>query len=300
MSRRWLALVASTALLSACANHVRYASDSFERSKREVVHAEAVIEPATSVLKSPDAELALAVDETVVVHKLRAHVRYDEYTPYRSGYELWEVPVGALCAPAVLVLRVTDTLGFRLVTDANLDAFSDFAFSAFNPLLNLESETRLRRNEIARETEELDRDVQRGLRALAGAPVELALDARTPQRFKTDARGRLHVDLLALAPDALAGGPRVLRISVGGEGKREPRVLEVPISHALSSQLAHGVTVRRKARAAGTSPEGIARALVELDALGFSASALAIERELRAREDANLAWLARLDAALRP
>jgi len=300
MLRRWLALIASTALLPACANHVRYTSDAFERPAREIVYSEAVVEPQTPILKRPDVELALAADETVIVRKLRSHVRFDEYTPYRSGYEMWEVPVGAVCLPTLLVLRVVDTVGFGFVPETKLDDFSSFTFSALNPLLNLESESRLRRNEVSRETEELDREVQRSLRPLADAKVDLALDARAPQRFKSDARGRVQVELLSLAPETLPGRPRVLRVSIEGEGKREPRVFELPLSPALSSQLARAVEVRRRARAPGTSPEAIGRSLAELDALGFSEAALSLERELRIREDANLAWLARLDSALRP
>lgn len=300
MLRRWLAIAASPLLFAACTNHVRYTSDSFERSKREVVYAEALVEPQKQILKSPDVEILLEADETVVVRKLRSHVRFDEYTPYRSGYEVWEVPVGAVCLPVLVVLRVADTVGLGMVPDQKLDDFAGFTFSAMNPLLNLESETRVRRNEVSRETEELDRDVQRGLRPLAGAKLELALDARTPKKFKTDARGRVQVELLSLAPDSLPGRPRALRVSVEGEGKREARVFELPLSQTLASQLTHAVEIRRRARAPGTSPEAIGRSLTELDALGFSTSALALEHELRIREDANLAWLARLDAALRP
>jgi hypothetical protein len=300
MLRRWLALAAGAALLPACANHVRYANDSFERQKSEVVYVDAVVERQSSILKTPEVELALAIDETVIVRKLRSNVRFDVYTPYRSGYELWEVPVGIVCLPALLVLRVVDTVGIGVIPDEKLDDFSGFTWSAMNPLLNVESEDRVRRNEISRRTEELDREVKRDLRPLAGAKIGLALDTRKTQKRVTDAHGRLQVDLLALAPDSLPGRPRALRVAVAGKGKRAPRVFDLALSPPLSSRLVQAVEIRRRARAVGASPEAIGRSITELDALGFSAGALALEQELRTRENANVAWLARLDAALGP
>lgn len=300
MLQRLAALLAAAVLLPACANHVRYSSDAFETSMREVVRADTVVEAHARVLQQPELALDLFADETAVVRKLRTRVRSDEYTPYKSGYEIWEVPVGTVCVPVLVVLRAVDLVGLGLVPERGLDDFADFAFTAMNPLLNLESERRLRRNEVSRETEELDQSVERELRPLPGAKVALALDPRSPRRFSSDARGRVHSELLALVPDGIPGRPRVLRVSVDGDGKREPTVLEIPLSHALSARLAQAIEVQRRARAPGASPEAVGRSLTELDALGFSASALALEEELRSRKDASPAWLSRLDAALHP
>lgn len=300
MLRRWLAIVAGAALLPACANHVRYSSDAFESKAREVVHTSTVVEPAGPVLTSSAVDLEVLADETAVVRKLRTRVRFDEYTPYKSGYELWEVPVGTVCLPILLVARVVDLVGFGVVPDKSLDAFAGWTFSAMNPLLNTESDSRLRRNEISRETEELESHVRRELKPLAGAEVVLALDARTSKTFQSDARGRVRVELLALAPDSLPGHPRTLRVAVAGEGKREREVFELPISRTLATQLVQAMASRRRAASPSATPEVIGRSLAELDGLGFPASALALENELRARAGANRAWIARLDAALRP
>jgi hypothetical protein len=300
MLRRLVALLASTALLPACVNHVRYSSDAFETSVREVVHADTVVEPHERVLQKPEVELDLLADETAVVRKLRTRVRSDEYTPYKSGYELWEIPVGTVCVPVVIVLRAADLVGLGVVSGRSLDDFSDFAFTAMNPLLNLESESRLRRREVSRETEELGRTVERELKPLPGAKLALAFDPRAPHHFSSDALGRVHTELLALVPEDLPGRPRSLRVTVEGEGKREPQMVEIPVSRALGARLAQALEVQRHALAPGASPELVGRSLAELDALGFSASALALENELRSRKDASPAWLARLDAALRP
>jgi len=300
MPRRLLAIVASAALLPACVNHVRYSSDAFETKAQEIVHVATVVEPAGLVLTSPGVDLELYADETAIVRKLRTRVRFDEYTPYKSGYELWEVPVGAVCLPVLFVARVVDLAGFGLMPDKSLDELAGWTFSALNPLLNTESHSRLRRKEVSRETEELDSRVRRELKPLAGAAVLLSLDARAAKSFTTDARGRIRVELLAIAPETLPGRPRALRVWVEGEGQRERQVVELPISRALATRLVQAMESRTRASAPGASPEAIGRSLAELDALGFASSALTLETELRARESANLAWIARLESALRP
>jgi len=300
MSRRLLALVACAALLPACANHVRYSSDAFETRPRDLVHVATVVEPAEPVLTSPMVELELLADQTAVVRRLRTRVRFDESTPYKSGHELWEVPVGAICVPVLAVTRLIDLVGFGFVPDKSLDEFAGFSFAALNPLLNTESRSRVRKREVSRETEELDREVMRQLEPLAGAPVTLALDARAAKTLHSDARGRVRVELLALAPDTLPGRPRVLRVAVESDGERERHAIELPISRALGAKLARAIESRGRAQAPGATPEQVGRSLAELDALGFSASALALETELRARPGASAAWLARLESALHP
>ncbi len=298
MPRRLLALLASIALLPACANHVRYTSDAFRTSARDVVNSELVVDANGPVLATPEVELLLLADETAIVRKLRTRIRLEEYTPYKSGYEFWEVPAGTVCLPVLLVLRVVDLVGFGFLPDASLDGFASFTFTAMNPLLNLESESRVRRNEVSRETEELDREVHRELRPVVGGRAALSLDATASQIRTSDARGRVRFGLLELVPDQLPGRPRVLRVSVDGDGERKRETIELPLSHSLSSRLVQALEIRRRARTPGATPESIGRTLAELDGLGFSASALALETELRTRERANSAWLLRLDAAL--
>jgi hypothetical protein len=231
---------------------------------------------------------------------MRTRVRSEEYTPYRSGPETWEIPAGLLCLPAVAVVNGADAVGLPFVTERNREEFTHWSLVALNPLMNLESRSRVFRNEVSRESEELDRDVRRELRPLAGVRLALALDPRAPRRFTSDARGRVSVDLLALAPADLAGGPRMLRVSVDGEETREPHVVELPIARALSARIVRGARLRSAARARGASPETVGRALAALSELGFAESAVGLETELRARAAEDRAWLARLDDALRP
>jgi hypothetical protein len=278
MPRRLLALIASAALLPACANHVRYTKDSFESSLREIVHAETVVRPNLRLLTAAQIELELLADETVVVHQLRTRVRIDENTPYNSGYELWEVPVGSVCLPVLLLLRMVDFVGLGFVSDAKLDAFAGWTFAAINPLLNVESESRRRRSQVSHETEELGREVSRELRPLPGEKVLLSLDAEAPRSLTSDEHGRVTMDLLALAPDRLPGRPRRLRVSVEAEGKRERLTVEFPLSRELSVRLGQALNARRLARARDVSPEA----------------------ELRGRKSAKTALPASLDPALKP
>jgi hypothetical protein len=202
--------------------------------------------------------------------------------------------------PAVAVMNASSALGLPLTDDRRTAEFTTWSVTALNPLMNLESRGRLRREEVSRESEELDREVRRELRPLAGVRLALALDPRAPKRFASDARGRVSVELLALAPLDLSGGPRMLRVSVDGDETREPHVVELPIARALGARVARAARMRAAARAPGASPEAVGRALAQLADLGFVESALGLEAELRTRSAHDRAWLARLDSALRP
>jgi len=59
-------------------------------------------------------------------------------------------------------------------------------------------------------------------------------------------------------------------------------VLELPLARQVSARLLRGAQVRAELRKAGGFADAVAQALVRLDALGFSESALALEHELRA------------------
>jgi len=300
MMRRALVFGSAVALLSGCVNHVRTSSESFEHSVRDVVNAETVVDAHARTLSKPRVDLTLTADETAVVKRVRTKVRSDEYTPYRAGPEWWEVPAGLVCLPVALVMNTGHTLGLGFSDAREVAEFTHWSFVAVNPLMNLGSESRMRREELSRESEEVGREVERTLRPLAGVRLALALDPRAPRRFVADAQGNVSVELLALAPPDLSGGPRALRVSVDGEEMREPHVVELPISRELGARIQRGVGLRAAARAPGASPEAVGRALAALASLGFADSAVALEMELRTRASADRAWLARLDSTLRP
>jgi hypothetical protein len=300
MFRRALALGAAVALLTACANRVRYSTEAFEHPVRDVVSSETIVDARGKVLTRPRLELALSADETTIVRRMRTKVKSEEYTPYRSGPETWEVAVGVLCLPAVGVMNGARALGLGFTSEKRTAELTTWSLTAANPLMNLPSDTRVFRNEVSRESEELDRDVRREARPLAGERLALALDPRSPKRFTADARGRVSVELLTLVPADLRDGPRLLRVSVDGEETREPRVVELPLSPELSARLARGARLRAAARAPGASPETVGRTLAALTSLGFGESAVGLESELRARAARDRAWLARLDDALGP
>jgi hypothetical protein len=191
-------------------------------------------------------------------------------------------------------------LDLRFAPDKRTAEFTAWSVTALNPLMNLPSHARLRREEVSRESEELDRDVRRERRPLAGVRLALALDPRSPKRLRADEHGRVSTDLLALLPPELEAGPRVLRVSVDGEETREPYVVELPLARELSARLVRAARLRAAARAPGAPPEAVGRSLAALSALGFPESAVGLEVELRAGAARDRAWLARLDDALRP
>ncbi|HXX47915.1 MAG TPA: hypothetical protein VEN47_06790, partial [Myxococcota bacterium] len=225
-------------------------------------------------------------------------VRLDEETPWRLQNELWEVPTGLVAVPFFVAVRASNKMCLGLIPQDFIDGGLDFAFAALNPLLNVESETRLEGREISRQSRDLRSDEERSTRPLAGVPVRVALARQPGVELASDATGRVRVDLLALFEGAPGAAPRSLRVEVAGDGLRSPAALELPLSGRIRARLLEGAHERAAARAPEASAETAARALVALDALGFRDSAQTLERELREREQANTAWLARLDLAL--
>jgi len=133
---------------------------------------------------------------------------------------------------------------------------------------------------------------------LANATVAAEIPGHPKVFFAADAGGQARIELLRLVPDRLRAAPRRVRIEVAGDGVRRGAVLEVPISAKIAESLAEAVRERQRLRSAGISAESAAHGLVALDTLGFPESALALERELRERQQRNSAWLSRLDLAL--
>jgi hypothetical protein len=290
-----VALVASA--LAGCANHVRYADEIRSHEKRDVELAATAIESRRPVLDGAWLELELSTDETLLVRRRETLVHLDQATPWCASEELWEVPAGLFMAPFFVAVRAVDRL--NVIPPAKVDAGLDWGFSALNPALNIESDARLRGREISRETRELGRSEEHSARPLGGVDVSLALADAPAVHVRTDPAGRVHTDLLALAPDSLTTAPHALWVRVPADGPRTAAALELPIARAEATRLMQAVAARRAARAAGVTPESAGRAMAELDALGFSESALSLEHELRERQAQNAAWLARLDLALR-
>src|SRR5258706_332416 len=298
MPPRVTALAISLLALAGCANHVRFSDEVRQRETRVVTRAVTRIEMRESVIAQPFAELALSADEVVQTRSRETLVHLDEETPWRPLNELWEVPTGLVTVPFFLALRASDKLLLGLIPDAFIDDGTDYGFAALNPALNVESDARVRGREISRRSRELERHEERKSRALDATELLLSIGQGPSERVVTDAKGRARVERLALLGSVPKTSPRALRIEVPGDRVRTTAVLELPLPRQVSARLLRGAQVRAALRKAGASPDAVAQALVELDALGFSESALALEHELRARQQANAAWLARLDLAL--
>ncbi len=292
------ALALALVPLAGCANHVRFSDEIREREQRTVTRAVTRVERPAWPLAEPHAVLALSVDEVEDVRRRETLVRVSEETPWRARDELWEVPSGLLAVPLFVAIRGSDKLFLGLIPDDFIENGTDFAFAALNPGLNVESDERLARREVSRKSRDLEPRSERVTRALANTALVVSLGGGPSQKIATDSSGRAELELLALLRGAPAQAPRALRLEVAGEGARRPAVLELPIARALGARLVHAARVREAARKPGISPDAVARALVELDALGFPGGALSLERELRERQNTNAAWLSRLDLAL--
>jgi len=291
------ALLAACAA-AGCANHVRFENEVREHESREVASAATRI-AAPSALAQPYLELALTSEETLSIRRRETLVKLDEETPWLAREELWEVPAGLVAIPFFTAMRASDKLCLGLIPDHTFNDGLDWGFAALNPALNVESPDRVEGREVARKTRELGRFEEHDSRALGGVPIAVAIPGHPKVVFAADAGGHARIELLRLVPDSLRAPPRRVRIEVGGDGVRSGAALDVPIGHDIAERLADAVRERQRLRAAGISAEAAARGLVALDTLGFPESALALEQELRDRQQRNAAWLSRLDLALR-
>jgi hypothetical protein len=280
-----------------CANHVRFENEVRDHESREVASAATRIAAPPS-LAQPYLELAVSSEETVSVRRRETLVKLDEETPWRASEELWEVPAGLVAIPFFLAMRASDKLCLGLIPDDTFNHGLDWGFAALNPALNVESSERVEGREIARKTTELGRVEEHDSRALGDVQIAAAIPGHPTVLFASDAGGHARVELLRLVPDDLHAAPRKIRIAVAGDGVRAGETIEVPIAHPIAERLAAAVRERQRLRSAGISAEAAARGLVALDTLGFQESALALEQELRDRQQRNAAWLSRLDLAL--
>jgi hypothetical protein len=298
MQRRFCALALALAAVTGCANHVRFSEEIRDTEARVVTRSAARIESRERVIAQPFAELTVSVDEVAETRRRESLVRLDEETPWRARNELWEVPAGLGAVPLFIVIRASDKLFLGLIPDDFISEGTDWGFTALNPALNLESSDRVRRREIGRSSRDFDGPEERAIRPLPDAALSLSLGEGPSQSVTSDGAGRASVELLSLLPSVPARPPRVLHVEVAGDGAREPAVLELSLSRQLGARLQRAAQARETARKPGAAPDRVAQALVLLDSLGFPESALALERELRERQHANAAWLARLDLAL--
>ncbi len=298
MPPRVIALAISLLALAGCANHVRFSDEVRERETRVVTHSATRIEIREAVVTQPFAEFALSADEAVQIRRRETLVHLDEETPWSPVNELWEVPTGLVTVPFFIAVRGSDKLLLGLIPDSFIEQGTNYGFAALNPALNVESENRVVAHEISRHSRELERHDELETRSLGATELSVSLGHGPSVSVVTDAAGRARVELLALLAGVPASAPRMLHIEVLGDGVRAPAVLELPLARQISARLVHAAHTRDAARKAGASPGAVAQALVQLDAFGFSESALALEQELRDRQQANPAWLSRLDLAL--
>ena len=293
-----IALAISALALAGCANHVRFDDEIRERETRVVTHAAPRIELREAVITQPFVELAVSADEAVEIRRRETLVHLDEETPWSPVNELWEVPTGLVTVPFFIAVRGSNKMLLGLIPDKFIDSGTDYAFAALNPALNVESDERLVGHEVSRRSHELESKQELETRSLGDTELSVSLGNGASKRVVTDAAGRVRIELLSLLDGVPASAPRVLHVEVPGDDVRASTALELPLARKMSAGVVHAARARAEARIDGATPRAVAQALLQLDSLGFSESALALEQELRDRQHANAGWLSRLDLAL--
>lgn len=273
------AAVLAAALPSGCANHLRTVAHDEEREQVRVVDVRYSIDTDLEVLSSPRFRVEFSKEETLETTVETTTITYDEATPYSGGRELYEVPAGAVALPFAVLGELADVLAFGRLPDRLSHGMASWALSALNPLMNAESQTRVVREEVARELRKgvPSRTVVR--RPLSEHPVEV--------RFENAPVAVLHTDRGG------AASPHVLELTLA-DGDPRPHKVLVRVRHSDVERgfyLDRRLTARiRQAQAwlavlgdPSATPTELARAVLAIDQLGFARFSLEAEDEIYAR-----------------
>lgn len=261
-------------LAGGCANELAQLEVVEEETRSETLSSRLVVEAETP-LRSARTALELArVDEIEDLTERRV-VRQVEVTPYSGWRELYEVPAGVVAVPLSLGFNAANVLLLGYVPDAQVAAFTSWTYAALNPALNVESAERVER----RRGEVLSSELQRGTREqrvpLRDAEAGMRLDDGPVTLLRSDARGVLPFHLLELVDPGHDLRPRKLVVTLEGEVS-----YELPLERELAQRL------RRAREALGAialqrdDPYRLARAVFELDRLGFEDYSLSLEDEI--------------------
>lgn len=281
-------------LAGGCANQLQQVEVVEEETRSETLSSRVVVEAETP-LRSARAALALARVDEIEDRTERRVVRQVEVTPYSGWRELYEVPGGAVAVPLSLGFNAANAVLLGYVPDAQVAAFTSWTYAALNPALNVESAGRVER----RRGEVLSSDTEHHTREqrvpLTDAQAGVRLDDGPVTLLRSDARGILPFHLLELVDPEHDLRPRKLVVTLGREPEDGVRY-ELPVERDLAQRLRQARDALRAIQLQRGDVRRLARAVFELDRLGFEDYSLSLEDEIAVqlhREPARLAEFSR-------
>jgi hypothetical protein len=278
------------AWLAGCANELAQVEVVEEETRSETLSSRVVVEAETP-LRSARTSLELARVEEIEDFTERRVVRQVEVTPYSGWRELYEVPAGAVAVPLSLGFNAANVVLLGYVPDTQVAAFTSWTYAALNPALNVESAGRVERRRGEVLSSELERHTREQRVPLQDAEAGVQLDDGPVTVLRSDARGMLPFHLLELVDPARDLRPRKLVVTLSPAGS-----YELPVERDLAQRLRQAREALQAIALQRDDVRRLARAVFELDRLGFEDYSLSLEDEIAVelhREPARLAEFSR-------
>ncbi len=227
--------------------------------------------PAVEVLKKNESssflQFKVTENRTYKVEEFNVYNTNIRFTPYEGWRELYEIPMSFVLIPLGVGSHVLNicTLGlFPFSWCANLDCI---AFSALNPFMNTESDSRYEEETIRTRRELIDTKEESQTYLMRKTLMTLKAGNSIRRKFTGDS-GIVHFDLLELSGRGvtLDSGERNIQLFMSNNSKP---IYQKVISRNLQTRmlLAKKAILRYKAKKSGTALAGCVR---ELENLQFS------------------------------
>ena len=287
------------ATLTGCANHLPEETVNAMDIDRETLHQQRLVQPLSGdprFIQQPGPAFSATEEQSFRVSTYSVNKTLEVYTPYQPLREIYELPLGVVMSAGGVVFSIVDVIPFfGMLPDVMTTDLLAHGVAGINPLMNIESQARSEKRVLGTpERELIDEKTEQSRLPLRGVPVIARLNGQATT-LTTDERGRLNVDLLALATATTA--PDELTLSTTGEDG-EPIRAAFPLTRQLSVRLQQARKLLDKYQADNTltDPAEAVKDLTKLSGWGFENEVRDLEQRIRA--GLNASQLAEFDRQL--
>lgn len=282
-------LLAMAFLLGGCANSLPIQKTVETNVERELKSytLDITTSEGRSIVNSPLLQVSVQGAKTFTVKSFEHQVAYNVFTPYQGLRELYEIPVGIATLPVAVTVNMADFLLLGLIPNSLTDTLLDVSFAGLNPFMNIESESRFKKEVLSEEKKLIDEKEEFVKKPLAGGTLTIA--AGTAKITQTlDANGKAEVALLPLG-SALTEGEEHLLLEAESEGTKATlqldfgRQLEARIKQAAAiagKYSAEALTAASNADGAAPDIKAMAADIATLSKMGFDKESKGLEKML--------------------
>jgi hypothetical protein len=269
-----------------CANHVKVSTITESQVVRDLkTHTVDIDSNAGSLASSPQISVSVQDSKGFRVKSYELKTDYDFSTPYQGMRELYEVPVGVALLPVGVVVNVLDIALLGLLPDSMTDSLLDMSFSGLNPFMNMESDSRTVRTQIASDKKLLDEKDEFIKMPLSSKEIIVSSGDGANIGVMLDENGKAEINLVRLT----AVSDDIEKIAITATSENVSSKKDIDVSRMLRSQLQQASAITKKyanylkTDVKGEEPGKIdipvfANDLMKLNKLGFESESLRIER----------------------